>query len=231
MTCWQLAGNQCGTGAVPIFYYLQQVMPLALVQRLESEVVKDQQISPLQLHQAAAEAPVTTRYTQRVEQQPNSLISDCQSVAAGLVSKSAGDPAFPSARGSCQMKVMVVPDPVAGDQTGHQAALQPAVLFVIYVLHAGVLLQAGQLQQTYHSFVLSGGGFSIDQQRKAFLEGKGVGVGLFQLLQESLSHASQFQAVQDLDRVISEHLLLSSPYRLFLLLLFDPRVVTTSNHW
>src|SRR5262245_56926853 len=72
----KLAGDQRRVDVMPILYDLQQVMPLSLLERLETEIIKDQQIEFRQAGQLLVITAVASRDPQLLKQAMGAFIFD-----------------------------------------------------------------------------------------------------------------------------------------------------------
>ncbi len=82
--------------------------------------------------------------------------------------------------------------PVAGRQGGDLRTIKPTTVLVVDVLNTRRLLEMSELQESCEAAVLAMSRFTINEQREAFIEGKRVGLRLFCLLYESVSHSGKF---------------------------------------
>src|SRR5260370_466937 len=71
-------------------------------------------------------------------------------------------------------RVRVAGDPVAGDESGEDGAIDAAWRAPIEVFHACALAQRGELEAGGETFGVALGGFAIDQQSDALLERQGI---------------------------------------------------------
>ena len=90
--------------------------------------------------------PVPLGNGEGFEEARDTVIGNGTTVAAGLVTERAGQPAFADAGRPGDHQVVVVVDPVALDETGQQPSIDPPVGAVVDVLRDGVMAQPGVTQ-------------------------------------------------------------------------------------
>ena len=91
-SAYELTGNQSGTAGMTVFDDFEQIMAFALGQRLESEVVEDEQIGFGDLGEAPGQGAITAGNAQTVEQAGDSFIANGKTLATSLMTKSTGQP-------------------------------------------------------------------------------------------------------------------------------------------
>lgn len=77
-----------------VFNQFQQIVPLLLLERLQSKIIQNQQVRPGQQAQFSLIAAVSAGDAQAFEQSRRSLVAHAQALTAGLVAKGTGEPAF-----------------------------------------------------------------------------------------------------------------------------------------
>ena len=79
--------------------------------------------------------------------------------------------------------------PVAGGELSHLRT----PMFIVDVFDARRLFKMRELQEPRQPTVLAVRRFAVNKQREAFIKGEFVGIGLFELLREGISHAREFK--------------------------------------
>ncbi len=183
----------------------EQVMAFALSHRLEGEVIEDEEIGFGDLGEAPDQGSVTAGDAQTVEQPGNAFIANGETLATSLVAESTGEPGFAGAGWSREVQVVTSADPVAGDEGSHQRAFETATVFVVDVFDTGWLAEAGELQETVQSAVLTLGDFAIEQQGEALFKGQRLEIRLFELFRESRGHPAEAQVAELIKSLIEQH--------------------------
>src|SRR6266508_1110077 len=112
----ELARYQRRTQPVPVFNQFQQIVSLLLLQRLEPEVIEDEQIGSSQQRKFLVIAAVAAGNAQCVEQPRKSFISHAQSLSTSLIAERAGEPTFSCAGRPGDVEIVTRANPFAGGQ-------------------------------------------------------------------------------------------------------------------
>jgi hypothetical protein len=149
--------------------------------------------------------PIAAGERQGFEEPGDTLVENGATVAASLVAERAGDPALADTGGADDGEVVVTVDPVAGDEPGHEGAVDAARRAQIDILHAGVLAQGGELEPGGGAPGVTVGGLAVGHDADALLEGEGEQVGRAALLLEGPCHAGQAEGDQTFVGGVGEH--------------------------
>ena len=98
------------------------------------------------------------------------MVKDRTIVAAGFVAEGTSDPALAEAGCSCDEQVLMVVDPIAGDEPGKDGAVDAARRAQIDIFDACTLAQRGKLKARRQTFGVSLGSFTIDEKSDALFE-------------------------------------------------------------
>jgi len=108
------------------------------------------------------------------------------SFPAGLVGQGTGEEGFSRAGGADDNNVVVTFDPVAGDEAHHDRLIDSPGGFVVDIFHAGVELQPGVFQVSFHSVIFFPGPLAIHDEAETFREGESVQIRLINQLNHCL---------------------------------------------
>ena len=126
-------------------------------------------------------------------------------IAAGLLGQGAGEVAFAHSGRSGDDAVLRLPHPVTGSELVHHAALQPAGVPIVDVLHAGRLAQLGELEAGGQRPVLLPQPLPVDQQGQSVLEVPSGRIGTLALFFQRLNHPGEFQGQHLVDCWFHQH--------------------------
>lgn len=116
-----------------------------------------------------------------------------------------GDPAFPQAGGAGDQQVLGPPDPAAVGEMGEDGAVEAAGRAQVGVLDAGGMAQGGELQPGGEAAGVPLGGFAVDEQAEALLEGHDLAGRGAALVVERLGHAGQAEGNEAVAGGMGEH--------------------------
>ena len=148
---------------------------------------------------------ITARKRQRIEQSRHALIEHRAIVPARLMGESTGQPTFAEPCFTDNDQVLVLIDPIAGDQLGEQRFIEPARGFQVGIFDDGILPQTGELQSTAKPLVFSFDSLAIDEKSEPVLEGERGNIRLPPLIFERLRHAGETKIDQPLFGWMREH--------------------------
>ena len=129
--------------SAPIAFFkdFQEIVAGAGVERLEAEVVEDQEIGAAEGFDKTRVAPVAARERKVFAELRPAMIDDGTVVAAGLLANGASEPTFADARWADQSQIVAGVDPLAFGELLEQGAVEPARGAVVDVFDAGLLAE------------------------------------------------------------------------------------------
>ena len=108
----KLRGDDRRPAPVAVFEDFQEIVTGAGVERLEAEVVEDQEIGAAEGFQETRMAPVAAREREVFAELGPAMVDDGTVVAAGLLTDGADEPAFAHAGWADQGQIVVGVDPL-----------------------------------------------------------------------------------------------------------------------
>src|SRR5437868_12150607 len=141
-----LAGQDGRSSAVALFEDFVEIAAGAAVERFETPIVEDEELSAVEASHDAGMAPVAAGQREIGEEFGGALIQNRAIVAAGFVAEGTGKPAFADAGWPAQDQIVVRIDPFAGGEFVEQRAIETAGNSVIDVLDDGMVAQSGIAQ-------------------------------------------------------------------------------------
>ena len=126
---------------VSFFEDFEEIVAGAGVERLEAEVVEDQEIGAAEGFDETRVAPVAARERKVFAELRPAMIDDGTIVAAGLLADGASEPTFADARWADESQIVVGVDPLAFGEFLEQGAVEPARGAVVDVFDAGLLAE------------------------------------------------------------------------------------------
>ena len=123
------------------------------VERLEAQVVEDEQIGASEGFQKARMAPVAARQGEVLAELRHAVIerrNDCRGRPSG---RGAGEPTLADAGRTDESQVIVGVDPLAVGELLEQSAVEPARAAIVDVFDARLLAQLGGAQPRRQPFV------------------------------------------------------------------------------
>jgi len=124
MLDWQLACDDGGRAAVAVFGDFRQIAAFRGGQDGKAPIVDDQYIHVGDGLECAFMAAISMGQGKGLQHARRTVIENRPPLPASLVPKSAGDPAFAEAGGSCDRQVLMSGDPPAIRKTRHDAAVK-----------------------------------------------------------------------------------------------------------
>jgi len=173
----ELAGDDGRLPAVAVLEDLEQVAAFDGCERGEAPVVEDQQVHAGERLEHPCVAAVAAGDGELLEEARDAVVEDVAAVATGLVADGAGDPAFTEAGGAGDQQVLRAIDPCAVGEMGDDGAVETARRAQIEVLDAGGLAERCELQAGDEAAGVAFGGFAVDEEAEALLEGQAIGGG------------------------------------------------------
>lgn len=156
------------SASISVLKDFQEIMPGLGVERLESPIVKDEELD-------AAECPGNTSVTtiasgddEFAEQLWNALIEDGAIITTGLVAQRAGKPTLTDAGRAADDQIIVIVDPVAGDEPLEERTIKAARGPIIDVFNKGLLPELGMAQPRDELLIVSVGHLPVEQKGKPF---------------------------------------------------------------
>ena len=160
----ELRGDDRRSAPVALFEDLEKIVARASVERLEAEVVENEQIGASEGFQKARMAAVAARERQLFAELRPAMIDDGAIVAARLLADGAGEPTFPDARWTDESQIIVSVDPSAFGELLEQGAIEPARGAIVDVFDGGLLAELGGAQTRRQPLVAPERGFPVEQQ-------------------------------------------------------------------
>ena len=114
-------------------------------------------------------------------------------------------PTFPEPGFADDDQVLVLADPVAGDQLGEQRLVEATCRFHVDILDHGVLAESSELQSADEPLILPLDRLPIDEKRETVLERERGYIGLLALLVERLRHSDEAERQEALARWMCQH--------------------------
>lgn len=193
----ELAGDDGGCLAMAILENFQQVASFLDVQDGQAPVVENEEPGAFDGFENAGVPPVAPRKGESLEEARGAVIHDAAIIAAGLVAKSAGDPALAQASRAGDQQILMTTDPTAIDKVGHDGGVDPTGRAHVDVFDAGLLPEGGNPEPRGQALGSPHGGFTVDEKAEPFLEAEGIeGRGSLPLLLQRLSHALEAKGLQ-----------------------------------
>ena len=207
-----LAGQDGGASVVTILADLEEVTTFALSQGRHGEVIDDEDIDTGQFCQAFVQSPVGASYGEFSKEYKLAGIEGCVALADSLLGEGTGQKGLTHTAGAKQDEILMSGDPVAGGQGTDEGSIQSSGGTVVDILEASLaVLEMGVFQAPGLGLVLSPDPVSINQLADTLLEAENGGVGIFELLGESLGQAGQAHEVKFFESLVNEHE--SSPHK------------------
>ena len=192
-----LAGQDGGASVVTILADLEEVTTFALSQGRHGEVIDDEDIDTGQFCQAFVQSPVGASYGEFAKEYRLAGIEGCVALADSLLGEGTGQKGLAHTAGAKQDEILMSGDPVAGGQGTDEGSIQSSGRTVVDILEASLaVLEMGVFQAPGLDLVLSPEPVSINQPADTLLEAENGGVGIFELLGESLGQAGQAHGVK-----------------------------------
>ncbi len=123
------------------------------VERLETEVVENEEIGAAEGFDEARMTPVASGERQILAKLRPAMIENRAIVAAGFLADGAGQPAFADAGRPDEREIVVGVDPFACRELLEQRAVEPSGGAIVDVLDARLLTQFGGAQPGRQAFV------------------------------------------------------------------------------
>ena len=143
-----LTGHDRATAPLPVIEDLQEIAALFGRHVGQPPVVQYQQLAAGDRLEQPRIAAVTTRKRQRIEQARHPLIEHRAIIPARLVGEGTGQPNFAEPGFPDDNQVLVLVNPIAGDQLGKQRFVEAARRLHIGIFDDGILLEPGELEAT-----------------------------------------------------------------------------------
>src|SRR6476619_764899 len=115
---------------------LQKVAPFGRIENREPPVVEDEELNATDGFEQAAIAAIASSKGERLEQARDAMILDRAIVAASFVAEGAGNPTLAQPGCPSDEQVLVAVDPVTGDESGEDSAVDAAWRAQIDIFHA-----------------------------------------------------------------------------------------------
>src|SRR5579863_3240008 len=109
------------------------------------------------------------------------------------------------AGGPCDQAVLLLVDPIAGNQAGEKRPVDVAWRAQIDIFDTGTLSKGSELQSSGHALGIALGGFTIDHDADALLEGQSSQVRRSALFFEGFGHAGQAKGGHSFVSRVGEH--------------------------
>lgn len=159
----------------------EQVETFLGLERVEAEVVEDQQFDFGEGGESFVVGGVGAGGAQNFEQPSGAFITDGEAESAGGISERLGDPAFAGAGRSGDDEILGVENPVTGSERGDEGTVEAARGAGVEVFQRGVLAKLGLAQQTLETFGVAVDDFGVDRKGEPFFKGKAMQVRLVEL--------------------------------------------------
>jgi hypothetical protein len=153
---------------------LQKVAPFGRIEYRQAPVIKDEELNAAEAFEQAAIAAIASSKGERLEQARDAMILDRAIVAASFVAEGASNPTLAQSGCPSDEQVLVAIDPVTGDESGEDSAVDAAWRAQIDIFHARALAQRRELEARRKTLGVPFGCFSIDEKSDAFLERQGI---------------------------------------------------------
>jgi hypothetical protein len=174
----ELTGDKGGRNTVTFLDDLQELSSFGIVQRGQSQVIKDKQVCFGEFLHEASIAAIGPSQGNLVEELREAEVKGAKAFPAGLLSEGTGEEGFSDTGRTAEEKVLVFSDPVTGDETGHHRLLDSPRGFVINIFDTSLKFKFGVLKEAFEPFVLLPGPLAVHEHPQAFLEREIVEGGL-----------------------------------------------------
>lgn len=200
----KLGGDDRRSAPVAFFEDFQEIVAGAGVERLEAEVVEDQEIGATKGFEQARMAPIAAREGQFLTELRPAMINDGAIVAAGLLANGAGEPTFPGPARADQGQIIVGVDPLTVGELLEQSSVEPARGAIVDVFDAGLLTEPGGAQPRRQPFVAPKGGFPIQQQGEPVVAVESIRFRRLSEFGEGFGHSVKAEGVELVERRMFE---------------------------
>jgi hypothetical protein len=201
----ELAGNEGRDIAVTVFDHFEKVSSFRIGQRGQAQIIQDEKMSfGNSLHETAV-AAIGPGESDLVEELRRAQIKGSEAFATGLLSQSTGKEGLSHPGRAADQNVLVLSDPVTGQEIHHNRFIDPPGSSVINVLDRGLKLELGLLEETFKAIILLPGPLAIHEDAEAFIEGEILEGGLLYLFFKPLGHPEELHGIEFIEGLFIEH--------------------------
>ena len=201
----ELTGDDGGGVTVPLLDDLQKVSSFGVGHGGEPEIVNHQDMGIGEFADDLSVTSVSLGEGHLVGELGRTDVERAVSLPTCLIAQGAGEEGFSRAGGAGDNNVVVTLDPVAGDEAHHDRLIDSPGGFVVDILHAGVELQPGVFQISFHPVIFFPCPLAIHNEAETFREGESVQIRLIDLVGEGLRHTGQLQGVELVESLLIKH--------------------------